>query len=422
MTPETSTPTRSGSNRANSALSNPRLPPDGGVPPAPAPPASTIPTRLGGGGVSTSSVSGRAANPFLTEPGEVARNCVARAFQLPARRGRFCSAATFLSSRFSPETEHPPGDAPAFSSDPETDRDGTETRLRPSHDKEASRKHVEGSSSCARSPRAPNGASPRSSARSASASRKYTDASRRPPPGAAAAANAYVSYASDDDNKACSVRGRLGRLLREAASLSSAKVAPEPSDEDEWKISDDDARVPLEETPDMPSEAEVSDETVVPESREIGGALCFSRRVPLCARSSGGGFQTSILSFRPASRLSPRIAKATAKLAFLARADSTSSTSSRRRSAARRAYLCAGSARSSACSVRKNTTSCLYAAETESAFSGDLTSDPPPDPKPSGSGSWRNTHRSTKTLRFSPSASSDSMKISSTMRRERGRG
>jgi hypothetical protein len=160
-----------GSNRAISALSNPnpRLPPGGGVPASPDP-ASTIPTRLGGGGVSTSSGSARAANPTFAEPGEVARNCVARAFQLPARRGN--ALVVFLSP-----TKKPPGDD-AYPSEPEPEPPrascayaSTSVGLHALH---VSRM------------------SPRSSAASASASRKYTDASRRPPPGAAAAAKAYV--------------------------------------------------------------------------------------------------------------------------------------------------------------------------------------------------------------------------------------
>ena len=72
------------------------------------------------------------------------------------------------------------------------------------------------------------------------------------------------------------------------------------------------------------------------------------------ARRSGGGFGASSLS--PSSRHPPLTAKATRTV---------SAPSSVRRSAARRAYRCAGSVRSSACSVRKNTTSCLYVAETD---------------------------------------------------------
>ena len=159
-----------GSNRAISALSNPnpRLPPGGGVPAFPDP-ASTIPTRLGGVGVSTSSGSGRAPNPTFAEPGEVARNCVARAFQLPARRTR--APVVFLSP-----TKKPPGDD-AYPSEPEPEPPrascayaSTSVGLHALHQR----------------------SSPRSSAASASASRKYTDASRRPPPGAAAAAKAYA--------------------------------------------------------------------------------------------------------------------------------------------------------------------------------------------------------------------------------------
>ena len=153
----------------------------------------------------------------------------------------------------------------------------------------------------------------------------------------------------------------------------------------------------------MPSD--VSDGVVLPESPP--GSDRGGRR----ARRSGGGFENAS-SLSPSSRLPPLTAKATRTV---------SAPSSVRRSAARRAYRCAGSVRSSACSVRKNTTSCLYAAETDGRLGPDWASGPTGPGPAETSASWRNTHRSTSTLFVSPSAS-DSRKISSTMRRDGGSG
>ena len=386
--PSTEDPIRaSGSNLAISALSNPgrlesarRAPTFAAGPPA-ADVASAIPTRLGGGGVSTSSASGRKKNganrSSFAEPGEVARNCVARAFQLPALRGRAFSFSASFSAAAEARDAYAYASAAAYASPPISSRYAPFAFL------------------------PTNGASPIRSAASASASRKNTDASRRPPPGAAAAANAYARYAYDVAFFS-SLRG-ADRLLFGAAPSDD----PSPSDEDAWDEDTDDT-IPLEETPDMPSD--VSDGVVLPEESPPPGSDRGERR----ARRNGGGFENAS-SLSPSSRLPPLTAKATRTV---------SAPSSVRRSAARRAYRCAGSVRSSACSVRKNTTSCLYAAETDGRLGPDWASGPTGPGPAETSASWRNTHRSTSTffVSFVSPSASDSRKISSTMRRDGGSG
>ena len=158
----------------------------------------------------------------------------------------------------------------------------------------------------------------------------------------------------------------------------------------------------------MPSD--VSDGVVLPEESPPPGSDRGERR----ARRNGGGFENAS-SLSPSSRLPPLTAKATRTV---------SAPSSVRRSAARRAYRCAGSVRSSACSVRKNTTSCLYAAETDGRLGPDWASGPTGPGPAETSASWRNTHRSTSTffVSFVSPSASDSRKISSTMRRDGGSG